>query len=294
MIITSLKKVVGNFGTQLQCLKRNMTQRGFISIILIVLVLAGAVAGYIYFNQKIPSIFPSKPETSVTPTPIIPDEKANWKTYILPSNFEVKYPQTWDYYKYGFEIIDVTFGPKELIEENRKRLENPEIAALIGGKAWPVEINLLRGDLYLYSSNEVSFVSDSQKKVTSKEITINGLKAVRYTIEFNYDAPYISNGDVIEVVVVKKNSKSYSITLSDQKYKNYFDQILSSFKFIEEKTGEQKVFCTNPRPEVCTLECTANPPYLCGSDGKSYCSACQACSNVQVEWHVTRQEPCGN
>lgn len=56
-----------------------------------------------------------------------------------------------------------------------------------------------------------------------------------------------------------------------------------------------KVYCSDPRPEVCTYECTYPPnqsPYLCGSDGKSYCTVCQACSNKNVIWYETKTSPC--
>lgn len=54
----------------------------------------------------------------------------------------------------------------------------------------------------------------------------------------------------------------------------------------------EKVLCQDPRPEACTAECLQNPPYLCGSDGRSYCSACQACSRPEVEWYILRQGQC--
>ncbi len=68
-------------------------------------------------------------------------------------------------------------------------------------------------------------------------------------------------------------------------------QIFSTFKFLEGSAGE-KVFCKEPRPEVCTMECITNPPYICGSDGKSYCTECQACANSKVEWYVIQDQPC--
>lgn len=56
-----------------------------------------------------------------------------------------------------------------------------------------------------------------------------------------------------------------------------------------------KVYCIDPRPEVCTYECTYPPnqsPYLCGSDRKSYCTTCQACSNKDVIWYEIKSSSC--
>lgn len=57
-------------------------------------------------------------------------------------------------------------------------------------------------------------------------------------------------------------------------------------------TPKERVFCKDPRPQVCTYECIVNPPYICGSDGKSYCTTCQACSNPKVEWYRISSYPC--
>lgn len=58
--------------------------------------------------------------------------------------------------------------------------------------------------------------------------------------------------------------------------------------------GEEKVFCQEPRPEVCTMECIAQPPYICGSNGRSYCNKCQACANPAVSWYIVQDNPCVN
>jgi len=56
--------------------------------------------------------------------------------------------------------------------------------------------------------------------------------------------------------------------------------------------NQSKINCKNPRSEVCTMECVENPPYICGSDGKSYCSVCQACSNKDVNWYEMKTSLC--
>jgi len=55
---------------------------------------------------------------------------------------------------------------------------------------------------------------------------------------------------------------------------------------------EERIFCKDPRPQLCTMECIVNPPYICGSDGKSYCSECQACASPKVEWYMVQDGPC--
>lgn len=62
-------------------------------------------------------------------------------------------------------------------------------------------------------------------------------------------------------------------------------------KFVT-PSESQKVFCQEPRPEVCTMECVAQPPYVCGSDGKFYCNKCSVCANPKVEWYVVQDNPC--
>ncbi len=59
-----------------------------------------------------------------------------------------------------------------------------------------------------------------------------------------------------------------------------------------EEENQSKIDCKDPRPEVCTFECTYPPPYLCGSDGKSYCTVCQACSNKAVAWYEMKNSLC--
>lgn len=63
---------------------------------------------------------------------------------------------------------------------------------------------------------------------------------------------------------------------------------------VSTPTASQKTYCKSLRPEACTEECLLPPPYLCGSNGKSYCTKCQACADEQVEWYQFQDEPCAD
>lgn len=58
--------------------------------------------------------------------------------------------------------------------------------------------------------------------------------------------------------------------------------------------NENKIFCQDPRPEICTEECLLPPPYLCGSNGKSYCTSCQTCADSEVDWYRMQDNPCSS
>jgi len=60
----------------------------------------------------------------------------------------------------------------------------------------------------------------------------------------------------------------------------------------EEGNRENRVYCKPQRPQICTQECISGPPYICGSDGKSHCSLCQACADPQVVWYMIEDQPC--
>jgi hypothetical protein len=60
------------------------------------------------------------------------------------------------------------------------------------------------------------------------------------------------------------------------------------------KLDKNRTYCKSPRPQVCTQECLIGPPFICGSDGKTYCTVCQACSNPNVAWYVLQDEPCAD
>ena len=99
-------------------------------------------------------------------------------------------------------------------------------------------------------------------------------------------------------VVILNSSPSISGVLKDYqtpsavKEMQIIDQLLETINFTKKTQPSEVVTCTSPRPKYCTKECLTNPPYLCGSNGKSYCSSCQACADTEVDWYRTQDNPC--
>ena len=87
--------------------------------------------------------------------------------------------------------------------------------------------------------------------------------------------------------VIYEKGKNYAEFLPEE-----CDQVVCQPCPPLEEENQNKINCKDPRPEVCTMECIENPPYICGSDGKSYCTVCQACSNKNVAWYEMKNSPC--
>ncbi|TSC54185.1 MAG: hypothetical protein LiPW16_113 [Microgenomates group bacterium LiPW_16] len=238
-----------------------------LSGILGVLVFAGAVFGAYKFGQKQVQPVPKPTPTPVAVSTPTPDPTADWKTYINTKyGYSIKHPVS-------YLLEDFSIGTTHQIG--------------ISGVYFKAIIRVRKEE-------ELPYYLDQE---SSGEIELGGIKAKLY----KFLSGYCDMGECTEpfiAVVAYKNSQRYALEFYEAALrKTELDWIthlmLSTFKFLEEKesTGE-KVFCKEPRPEVCTMECIQNPPYICGSDGKSYCSTCQACSNSEVEWYVIQDELC--
>ncbi|MDO8551463.1 MAG: PsbP-related protein [bacterium] len=241
--------------------KKQDSNKGFTSIILILFILvAVGIGGWYFLNQ---SSFKSL-ITTTTPTPTH-DPTANWKTYTNTKyGYSIKYPKDWDVQE--FPAVDAYL---EVTSFNPDKVTDRLTAIIVTVSSNPYE-----KELSGYEGAAIVKVGD----FTAREET-GGAPPGSTDVHLRVVAPLGTKSIVFE---------------SNTGYEKIFDQVLSTFKFTGEKTGEQKVFCTEPRSEVCTMECITNPPYLCGSDGKSYCSSCRACSNKSIEWYVIQQGACGS
>lgn len=239
-------------------------------------IIATLIAGFFYFqNMQLRSEL-QKNLPSSTPTPIAtPDETADWKTYT-----EVNY-------KFSFRY------PKD-IELNK----NECISLRIVGPTQTGETEPFDG-LYLNFCPK-TLEDQTIDQWIEKDLSGGGeITTPKTKISLNaYTAyTYELTGELRQknIVIQSPISKTQIILITDitqdptnQGYEKLVNQILATFKFNE----ENKISCVSPRPEVCTEECIANPPFICGSDGKSYCTTCQACANKNVEWYEIKETSC--
>ncbi|MBI2338692.1 hypothetical protein HYU95_05935 [Candidatus Daviesbacteria bacterium] len=190
--------------------------------ILIVLLIALVVGGYLIYQKQIkPVVIPqqtSEPSsTNVSPTPTDVGETANWETYENELGFSVKYPTT----------LDVKSSQDYLTINDPKTFQ-------VNGC---VVRNKLRIEMYVQKSDEGSWKQIVDKRVNdptyhlsdSKTIKVGGLDALRskYILNKCTDSEVVLllfKGFLIEISKHPLNSEENSI----------FDQFLSTFKFLDQ------------------------------------------------------------
>ena len=181
--------------------------RGFVHLlvplILALIVLAG-IGYYAYKNGQIKLI----PQGNLSPTPAT-DETANWIEYInTKHSYLVKYPENWIYKELNQDYV--YFNPLGVSDNdqsvsitvtNNKSTINPVIA---------------------------DFKTVRNITVSGQEIEIKKYKSG--TSVFRYIAK-VKNGD---------NTFTFGFSIyTYKKYEPYFDQILSTFKFLESSSTDK-------------------------------------------------------
>lgn len=226
------------------------------------------------------------PSSSFGPTPT-PNPTVNWQAYKNNIFFyELKFPKNWVETETSFKFQETT------------SFKAPD------GSWFEIIVNKAENqtpDEYLESLDEqrlMGFEGESSVGVVeSKKKTVAGYLAIERKEE------KLAAGLTTIVTYILIDDQVFSFTVfpgedgelaKSEAYKKY-QQILSTFKFLSSVSSVQKEkdFCDEPRPEVCTMECIINPPYICGSNGESYCSVCAACADWKVDWYLIQDKPCG-
>lgn len=241
-----------------------MKKNGFVPILIILLIAILGVVGYLGYKNFWPKL-----------------QTAKWKTYTNDKyQFSLKYPEDYSYYE-SPNKDSAYFTPTQYKTSDVTALPMITFAML----QFPNSINNLQDELNQIKADDPNGIQNV------KNITVDGTMA----IQFNE-----LQGNELDTQILLKTKISgnniFMIKLTeydkaDKEMLSVYNQILSTFKFTD--YNQTKINCTNPRPQVCSMLCIQPPPYICGSDGKSYCSTCQACGNPNIAWYQMSTTPCG-
>lgn len=148
------------------------------------------------------------------------DSTASWKTY-TNKVFSFKYPVLWDTFMVGENTgSTLMVAPKEKVDKV-KQIDG----GFGGGTFLTLTINT--------KSEPPVWKTDEYWQVTSEPINVGGEVGTKYNINVIQDLPGLAKGDTTTSVVVKSGGTYVQIDLLDQTYKDEFNQILSTFKFIK-------------------------------------------------------------
>ena len=207
------------------------------------LLFVSATGGFLLGKQLYSPASQPTPTSIAEPTPI-PDPTANWKTYIY-QNLVFKYPPDWvldtekmairpPYLKNGEEYPAITLytidnpdnlSVKEYDDKASNAMMRPGLySSSIGDREVTAEIKVVNGikGYYLKDQNCEPLGCDRFSFVSNKKI---------YVITNIYDHQDVSS----------QNSEKESL-------RKIFNQILSTFKFTEEKTLNSTFSATLPEP----------------------------------------------
>jgi len=187
----------------------------------IILFLLIAIGGILIW-QFSPSLFsPSQ----IPSSPI--DETTDWKIYRNEEyEYEIEYSNDWDTTKCFGSII---FAPQDVINS----LEQDE-CAVGGGKEFTLTINYRTKEQYegIILPNRKT---DENKIVALESAMVDGIESKHYTTEYlkNFAGSNIEKGDIFIDVLVPYEDGYLEITLLDNQYLEIYNQMISSFRFID-------------------------------------------------------------
>ncbi len=188
--------------------------RGFAPLLLVIVIVFVSIGGILYYSWQ-RGLIKTSPIQGVQLTPTTGlDETANWEVYINQEiGFSLRYPSnmTVSECKNGFHMFT-----KSSNMQSAEYCETP-----------PYGIISL-----VYSTTEISpgYEQSTDFKVTTIPYNIGGVAGRKQVVDKIRESP---GPDYSVHVIFNKNKYYYTFTVSDKNYEDVFDQILSTFKFLE-------------------------------------------------------------
>jgi hypothetical protein len=153
---------------------------------------------------------------------------SNWKTYINSKyKFTFRYPTDWS-----------TTGSNEIVRVVPTDILNTWTNTASGGGSWVIDGFYVINPEKLHTLEKNGFYdSTNHQSVLRQNISIDDKFATKFTTTYLVGTPVSEKGSVSEIIYVTGNqleqNKILMIELLDQNYKMVFDQILSTFHFLD-------------------------------------------------------------
>jgi len=192
---------------------------------ILIILLLGTTVFFFYQNSQL------KKQVALLPTPSpialeTPDPTADWKTYLSQDfGFSFKYPG------------DI-FSHEDVSQKNMLSWTNKAVDDL-----GDVDDNTVLMNLYIYTN----FDANELNKYTADTWTISYLPLKGAATERSFTASYLRGKVVYQLVMNAWTDETLT------KYEETFNQILSTFKFIEATNS------ASPTQKACTLEAKICP-----------------------------------
>lgn len=190
-------------------------------ITLISLVISGYFGYQNYqLRKQISQVQATPSPTATTPSPTsIPDLTADWETYTSAGDgFIFKYPNSW----YVTKIAAATYiGPSKATEQSIQ--DSPVSKYVVVSPSMP--------EAFL-SQEELEDLEEKGYLIERKNLTIDGQEIIRYHIQ---DVSRVGVIEYEEIVYIEipRSYGVWDVRTSNKNLFENFDQILSTFKFLE-------------------------------------------------------------
>ena len=157
----------------------------------------------------------------------VKDETTNWKTYRNEAyDFEMKYPQDWDYAIIEIPNNPIMFAPQDIIIKVKQSIANIESDKSFTLWLTVYDKTLFEGGILPYRGKSNEYI-----KVISSDVDVNGVKGNYYISEYLKDKGGYKVGEKTITVDLPIRDGYLSMNLFDYQYVNIFEKMLSTLDF---------------------------------------------------------------
>jgi|GEM_PF-5021772 len=217
-----------------------LSSRKLVEYLLLFLLLASVLSaavygGYWYGKQQV--VTPSQtaaPKAKEPTPPEADDETVGWKSYINETyNYEVKIPPGWVYREFPGTKSGAAFRPPDLPNEI-----NSEVIKVDAGDR-PLNKQGVPFESYVREAAAQEIQGYETLYSIEETITKSGVKGykTRWNYRFLSDPPRVSL-PITYFDTGRKDGKTVQVSLGNEDYMDVYDQILSTFRFLDQAADE--------------------------------------------------------